>query len=112
MFFSAKTREDIDDLISQGVDINSQDSFFGQTYLHILVQTNSPLLDYFLEKGPNPNIVNKDGKTPIYYAKNVDTVEKLIKHGASILNIVNTRVISEYMTSYINKKMKPLRESA
>jgi len=115
MFFNAKTTEDIDNLIAQGMDINCQDSFFGQTYLHILVQSNSPLLDYFLEKGPNTNIANKDGKTPIFYAKNVITVEKLINQGASILvkdldgktvKDTNSKVMADYIKSYINKKLK------
>jgi ankyrin repeat protein len=112
MFFSAKSEADINNLISKGVDINAQDSFFGQTFLHILVQTGSPLLDYFLTKGPNTNIANKAGKTPLYYAKDVKTVEKLIFHGASVLvkdldgntiNDVNPRLMANYITFYTNK---------
>lgn len=84
-FFSAKSEYDIDTLINNGVDINMQDLLFGQTYLHTLVQSESPLLDYFLSKGPNPNIQNKDGKTPLYYAKTETVIKKLISNGASPL---------------------------
>lgn len=84
MLYSAKTIEDINNLINKGYDINQQDSMFGQTYLHILVKTNNPLLDYFLTKKPNPNIKNKEGKTPIFYANNSETIQKLIRYGASL----------------------------
>lgn len=112
MFFSAKTEADIDKLIIDGVDINKQDTLFGQTFLHVLIQTDSSLLDHFLKKGPNTNIQNKDGKTPIYYCKNILAVEKLIKHGASMLikdingktvNEINSKIMADFMTHYINK---------
>jgi len=110
MFFNAKTEADIDNLITSGADINAQDSFFGQTYLHILVQSSCSLFDYFLTKGPDTNIQNKTGKTPIYYAKNITTIEKLIKHGATILvKDINGQTpcdtnyqISNYITYYAN----------
>jgi len=111
--FKAKTKADIDNLIENGVDINAQDTFFGQTYLHILVQSNSPLLDYFLEKGPNTNIQNKSGKTPLYYAKDQRTIEKLTKQRASLLSQdfdgkacnhqAIPQVTSDFMTYYLNK---------
>ncbi len=112
MFFGAKTEADIDRLIASGEDINGQDTFFGQTFLHILVQTNSSLLGYFLEKGPDTNIQNRDGKTPIYYAKDIYTVEKLINHGASIMvkdlngktvNEANSQIMASFITYYSNK---------
>ncbi len=112
MFFSAKSEADIDRLIISGADINTQDTFFGQTFLHILVQTNSTLLDYFLDKGPDTNIQNKDGKTPIYYAKDLTTIEKLILHGASVfvkdlngktVNETNSQLMSSFITYYGNK---------
>lgn len=102
-----KTEKDID-LIS---NINFQD-MFGQTYLHTLVKNDSPLLDYFLSKGPNLNIKNKEGKTPIFYAKTVDTIDKLINQGASILikdnkgktvSDINPKLIGEYITFYAKK---------
>jgi ankyrin repeat protein len=111
MFFSAKTKDDIDNLIANGADINAQDSFFGQTYLHILVQSGSSLFDYFLSKGPDTNIQNKSGQTPIYYAKDVFTIEKLIKYGASILvrdingktpSEANYQLMSSFITYYSN----------
>jgi ankyrin repeat protein len=117
MFFNAKTKGDIDNLIAQGVDINSQDSLFGLTYLHILVKTDSSLLDYFLEQGPNTNIADKDGKTPIFYAKNVATVDKLVKHGASILTKdldgktvkeINPKLMLDYISYYITNFRKNL----
>ena len=110
--FNAKTETDIDNLINNGADINTQDSFFGQTYLHILVQSRNSLLDYFLTKGPNTNIKNKDGKTPIFYAKDIQTMEKLINHGASLLikdlsgntaNEYNRSVSANFIQYYINK---------
>lgn len=110
--FSAKSEADIDNAINSGADINAQETFFGQTYLHILVQSGSSLLDYFLTKGPNTNIQNSDGKTPIYYAKDVLTMEKLISYGASALvkdldgkkvNEVNTAVSAKFIQYYANK---------
>lgn len=83
--FNIQSIEDIDKLIKEGVDINKQDSMFGQTFLHMLVQSGSSLLDYFLSKGPDPNIRNRDGKTPIFYSRDVITIKKLINGGASLL---------------------------
>jgi ankyrin repeat protein len=114
MFSIPKTETDIDNLINKGVDINQVDSLFGQTFLHILVQRNSSLLDYFLRKGPDTNISNKTGKTPLYYAKDVITVEKLIKYGASIIiqdldgktiNDVNPKLMSNYIIYKQNNKI-------
>lgn len=82
---SSKTKNDIDGLILKGIDINTQDSLFKQTYAHFLVQSKSPLLDYFLSKGPNLNIKNGDGKTPIYYASDLPTVIKLLGRGATLM---------------------------
>jgi ankyrin repeat protein len=112
MFFGAKTEADIDNLISSGADINAQDYLFGQTFLHVLVQSSSPLFDYFLSKNPNPNIQNKDGKTPLFYAKDTQTIESLIKHGASLfvkdfngnsITETNSLVVANFMVYYINK---------
>jgi ankyrin repeat protein len=85
MFFKCKTESDIDDLINKGLDINFQESKFGQTYLHTLVQSNSKLLPYFISKKPKTNIINMDGKTPIFYCKNIDTVNLLVECGANLL---------------------------
>jgi hypothetical protein len=77
-----------------------------------LVQRNSTLLDHFLSKGPNPNIKNSEGKTPIYYAKNAIVMEKLVKNGASILvsdldnkrvNQTNNTVFSEFLSNRISR---------
>lgn len=112
MFFSAKTQADIDTLIANGANINAQDLFFGQTFLHVLVQTSSSLLDYFLGKGPDTNIPNKSGRTPLFYAKDIPTIEKLLFHRASILvqdingqtvNEANPEIMSNFITYYANK---------
>jgi len=114
MLFGSKTKEEINSRISMGANINAQESLFGQSYLHILVQSESPLLDHFLTKLPNTNLQNKEGKTPIFYAKNIQTVQKLILHGASFsikdLNgkSVSTKVSVDYtkdLTKNINNKL-------
>lgn len=103
--FNPKTIEDID-TIFQNDCINDQDDLYGNTLLHYIVNNNSPLLDYLLSKKPNLDIPNKEGRTPIYYAKTPQTVDKLIKAGASIYNKDHTgktfkdsnpKVFNEYM---------------
>jgi len=44
------------------------------------------VLQYLLEKGANPNVINPFGKTPLMYAaqyNNLDAVEILLSHGAN-----------------------------
>ena len=112
MFFNTKIKSnaDIDILIKNGADINYQETLFGQTYLHLLVKTSSPFLDYFLSKVPNTNIQNKEGRTPIFYANDVETIEKLVKHRASVyirdFNGKNFIDIKPKLMSDFNKKRK------
>ncbi len=82
ILFTAKTTQQIDTVIAQGIDINAQD-YAGETFLHKLVKTSSTLLDHFLTKLPNVNIRNRMGRTAIFYANDEDTVEKLILQGAT-----------------------------
>ncbi len=60
----------------------------------------------------NTNIKNSDGKTPIYYAKDIYIIEKLINYGASILikdnngktvSEYNPQIMSSFITYYSNK---------
>lgn len=96
------------------ININYQDPLYGQTYLHVLVQTRSPLFDLFLSKNPNPNIQNNDGKTPIFYAKDINTVKKLIEHGASVLildidgktvNQTNPQIMADFITDKLKLRI-------
>lgn len=81
ILFTAKTTQQIDTVIDQGIDINAQD-YAGETFLHKLVKTSSTLLDHFLTKLPNVNIRNLMDRTPIFYANDEETIEKLILYGA------------------------------
>lgn len=101
MNFNPKTEEDINNI----TDLNQQDSLYGNTVLHILIKANSPLIDYLLTKNVNVNIQNKEGRTPIFYAKTSVTMDKLVKKGASLfikdhtgktVGGYNQRVFTEY----------------
>lgn len=115
MFVVPKTTNDIDNLIAKGINIDTQDTLFKQTYLHCLVQNGSSLLDHFLTKGPNLNIKNSDGKTPIYYAKDLPTVLKLLNRGATLMTSDNSGktpgqynkiIANDLLKAYTSNKMR------
>lgn len=95
MFTIPKNLNQINSLTSE--NINLQDGLFGQTIVHIYVQTQNPLLENLLVKNPDLNIKNNEGRTPIYYAKTSQTVEKLINYGASLtVTDLNGKTPAEY----------------
>jgi hypothetical protein len=110
MFFNCKTQEDIDRILLEGYNINFQDTIFGQTFLHCLVQSNSPLIDYALTKNPDLNIKNREGRSCIFYARNIETVEKLMLGKIKILEKdnygKNAIEHNNYLRIYLIEKMK------
>jgi len=91
--FSVKTPAQLDMLLKQGVDINTQD-YLQQTFLHVLVQNNHwmsqvTMINYVLQKGADPNIRNYLGKTPIFYAQSPQVVYTLRYYGAKLYIVDN-----------------------
>ncbi|KAH0790773.1 ankyrin repeat protein [Histomonas meleagridis] len=71
------------------VDINYQNEIAGYTFLHFAAQKPElyDMVKYLLDHGANPNIVGKDGNTPLHVAvmkneEDIDNVEILVESGA------------------------------
>lgn len=68
--------------------VNTRDRTTGETALHIATTArNSTWIRFFLQRGANPNIANREGVTPLMIAASlgdVDSVEALVKGGARI----------------------------
>lgn len=88
-----------DYLNKEEVSINIQEPHFGFTLLHWAaynadnLSNSSKLINTLLRLGADPNVTNKDGKTPIYYAAGIgkDTLclKYLVENGAKINLVVN-----------------------
>lgn len=88
-------------LISEGVGLSATDED-GDTILHVLVKFYNAKLGYLLnlalQKGANPNIRDKKGRTPLYYAAlgtNLGLIRLLIAHGANV-NIADENMVTPY----------------
>ena len=79
----------------------------GNTFLHIASLENIPqMAKYFLEKGANINIQNKEGNTPLHLAlkcKNNEII-KILMEGKAALDIPNSD--GEIPFDYFNLEMK------
>jgi ankyrin repeat protein len=70
--------EVIELFLKHGVDINYQDTFSGNTVLHhAAIAGLAGTTGWLLKRGANSQIVNKQGKKPIRYAKDLGTKELL-----------------------------------
>jgi ankyrin repeat protein len=57
----------------------------GSTLLHVAVDSNSgPIARYLIERGADPNAVNRIGWTPLFYARGVEIAALLLEKGAEI----------------------------
>jgi len=81
--FNIKTTEQLDTFIEKGGDINQQ-NIFGQTLLHkFVLGGNEIMIDHVLkQENVNTNIKDIEGKSPIYYVKDVETAKKLMQNRA------------------------------
>jgi ankyrin repeat protein len=64
-------RDVVELLLAKGADVNAKDSYFGGTPLHWAVaqQGHRDVVELLLAKGADVNAKNKDGYTPLRYAK-------------------------------------------
>ncbi|WP_026887666.1 ankyrin repeat domain-containing protein [Clostridium beijerinckii] len=94
-------------LVSNGADINSNQSYLKEIPLHRICARVSPKMDVIrllLEKGSKVNAENISGKTPIFYCNfnySVELLNLLIKYGADIKHrdkYGNTLLHDDYLT--------------
>jgi len=45
---------------------------------------NKEIVELLISKGADLNIKDRDGRTPLYWARNKDLVDLLMKHGAKL----------------------------
>ncbi len=77
----------IDLFLRYGADINRHFSY-GQTYLtYALINYNTELVTYLLERGANPSAPNRDGQIPLEMTDQLSSIKLLVGKGADI----NTR---------------------
>lgn len=77
-------RQYVDYILSKGVDLNDEKTF-GYIPLHIAVwKNNIALIQLFLERGANINILNKFDQNCLFQTYDINTVEYLIEHGANV----------------------------
>lgn len=86
-------------LVERGARVNARQRDQGWTALTITLNRPNPSLDlvrYLLLKGADPNLAMNDGETPLHFAvrsKNVQLVDILLSHGASVSARTNDREI-------------------
>ena len=84
--------EIIELLIEAGADVNRASTdddgiIAGSTPLHDAAsQSQLTCLTSLLEAGADPNIANREGQTPLYYAKSVEIVNALLDDGCDPLH--------------------------
>ena len=72
-------------LVEHGADVNAAIDKFGQKQLFYAVkERNESMVNLLINCGANVNAVNKSGWTPLFYAKDVQTAQLLISHGADV----------------------------
>jgi len=80
--------EAIDEPGSGAVIINTRDKSSGQTALHIVVEgRDAQWTGFLLQKGANPNIIDKNGNTPLLLATSLNFIggiEYLIRFKADL----------------------------
>ncbi|MBN1799043.1 MAG: ankyrin repeat domain-containing protein [Spirochaetales bacterium] len=95
---SAGNREIVQQLIDAGADINSQEESEGFTACSMAVFLEDiGMLQFLLELGANPNIMNKQHKTPLFIAAEsgqTEIVKILIQAGADP-HFINTRAYNQ-----------------
>ena len=86
--------DQVQQLISQGVDINSRDPRMGWTLLRTAIQNRrQAVTEFLIAKGADVNAKDNSGQTPLHAAVNTgqkDTVELLITKGADV-NVMGGR---------------------
>ena len=88
----AATKEEIDNLLKQGIDINSKD-FKGNSPLHhAIIHDDYNIAKYLIDCGANINIQNNEGCTPFYLAVRYNrySLMKLLHHKNADINMPNT----------------------
>jgi ankyrin repeat protein len=75
-------------LIARGAPLDEQldvQGYKGQTPLHLAVVYGGPeVVELLLEAGVTPDIRDRDGRTPLFYARGEVAVDLLIRHGANV----------------------------
>ena len=79
----------IREAVEHGADVNAKGKYPPYpTALHFavrkLINPDKGLTKFLLEHGANPNIKDHFGKTPLFYATELDTVKELVEHGANV----------------------------
>jgi ankyrin repeat protein len=91
---SSSLNNSIKDLISKGIDLNEtttdQDRY---SAVHFAAWDNkSDILEYLIKSGADPNMIGKDGLSPLYLAcvnGNYQSVKCLVDNGAEINHLYN-----------------------
>ena len=103
-------KKDIDENTSYFVNFNNlTEPKTGNSYLHITALENIPeMAQYFIDKGANLNMQNKEGNTPLHLAlkcKN-NKVIKILMDNKAALDIPNTNgeIPFEYFTSEMKRE--------
>lgn len=105
MLFNAYLLEDAQKYIDQGTDVNAAD-MKGQTPLHVQVDMDHPeIVDLLIRKQAIVNITDEQGRTPLFFAKSIQTAQLLINANAE-LNVKNNN--GESILEYIVKEREKL----
>lgn len=84
--------QQVEQLITQGVDVNSQDKNGYTALLHAVLMRYPSIVNLLLSKGADPNIASDNGTTPLHAAAlNSDSsmVNLLLSNGAQVRADVN-----------------------
>lgn len=83
-FSHAKNESEIVKIINKGNNINTRNGL-GQTELHKIAGKRPDLIQPMLTNGANPDLLDKLGRTPVFYAKDKDCVSCIVEQGSASL---------------------------
>ena len=75
---------EISRLIKDGAKVNSLDEYGVSPLVYAVALIHPELVEFLIDKGADVNLPNKDGSTPIFFAKNSEIFELLVDAGADV----------------------------
>ncbi|MDH5425326.1 MAG: ankyrin repeat domain-containing protein [Gammaproteobacteria bacterium] len=70
--------------LAAGGDINGKDSNQWTMLMKTAIHNKPEITEYLLKAGANPNITDRIGRTPVFWAKSVEVVALLVQYGADL----------------------------
>jgi len=103
----------IEYLLSRSMDVNTTTSYANRSLLHLAAKSSFETTELLLKKGANVNIMDNNGKTPLFEATNKQIIQLLIVYGADVnvsLPNSNTTPLHFHSSASLSNKRKEIVE--